>query len=225
MEHLQSLANEIKKQRSLARQLEDAGWLKKMFKLSGARAKLEEMERNFIRELRLYLEKNDSQFKALAEENLRLLENPSITYKTVSYTFSPVGTYTGYFKGHIDDRGYAHCQLAKTNFGVYPLSQLDYVSLYTGKIDYLGYIELKASQISSALFYTRPRVYRGHVTKGGVIVLKVDKTQIEMISGHVVIGKLIGLHFADDNDALVFNENRRKMLEMINILRRQLLDE
>ena len=174
------------------------------------------MREIFEEKLKKWLEQTNRECRSLAQENLSLLAKDKVVYKTKTHTYSPVGTYSAYFTGKIQPDGYAHLELKETNIGVYPLAKHDYVSKYLGHIDYFGNIELKPVKIESAIVYTRPRSYEGYVNDKGVIVLKVVKRDLEVLSGHVVISGLIARHFSDDLQRGKFFSNRQRLLEIYN---------
>ena len=222
---LKELARHILEQQKKLQSLEGAFFLKRLFSIPSTRKRVRLMREIFEEKLRKWLEETNGEFRSLAQENLSLLAQDKVVYKTKSHTYSPVGTYSAYFTGKIQPDGYAHLELKKTNIGVYPLAKHDYVGKYLGHIDYFGNIELKPVKIESALVFTRPRSYEGYVNDKGVIVLNVVKRDLEVLTGHVVISGMIGLHFSDEDRREKFFSNRRRLMEIYNQARDRFLHQ
>ncbi len=222
---LKGIAQKLTEYKHKEQELDQAFFLKRIFSLPRLRKRMQLMDQVFEEKLRKWLMQENEQFRKLAEENLKLLEREEIKYKTKSARYSPVGTYSAVFEGKIHPDGYSHLQLTRANVGVYPMAKYDYVSKYIGHVDYFGNIHLKPVKIASALMYTRPRLYRGYVNDKGTIVLNVVKRDLEMLSGHVVIAGMIGLHFTDEGKREKFFNNRKKLIEIYQQARERFFNQ
>ncbi len=222
---LGKLAKRINYHQEKLQSLETAFFIKRFFSLPATRKRVRLLQEIFDAKLKKWLLGNDTEFKRLAQENLKLLQREKIIYRTKSATYSPVGTYSAYFSGKIFPNGYGQLDLKATNLGVYPLAKHDYVAKYLGYIDYMGNIELKPVKIESALMYSRPNTYQGYVNDKGVIVLEIVKRDLETLSGHVVIVGMIGLHFSDNQPKEQFFDNRKKLTEIIDKAKKQFFEQ
>ncbi len=223
-DELREIVRELRNIEQRVNSLEKSAWWKRIFSLSRIRKRFQEKQAELDRELKKWLEQNNEEFAQLAQENLKLLERQEVIYKVKTLQYSPVGTYSAYFRGKLFPDGYAHLELSRTNIGFYPLSKYDFVSKFLGTIDYLGNIELKPVKIQSSFAFSRPRFYRGYVNDKGVMVLTVTRRDLEMVSGHVVMGGLIGLHFDQDEKLHRFFDNRKRLLDIITTTKEQLLE-
>ena len=222
-DELKGLAQRIIFHKERIKQLQEGGFLKRLFLLSREKKRLSLLEQIFDDKLKKWLLANNDEFATLAYQNLKLLAKEEITYKTKIASFNPVASYSAYFSGSVHTNGYGYLKY-KRALGVYPLAKYDYVSKFLGHIDYLGNIELKPVKIASSLLFTRPRVYEGYVNDKGTIVLNVVRKDLETVSGHVIVTEMIGLHFTEEEKLQQFFENRKRLLEIIERTRQQLFE-
>lgn len=215
IEQLKELKTQIEK---LEQQKQEA---KKKFlsKIFGTRAidrKIEELNKELVQKSKEYLEKENEEFKTLAGKNLQMLKRDKIIYKVHYVAYSVIGTYSSAFEGRLNRNGLSYVEAVKTNVGVLPLSQYEYPEKLMGHIDYFGNIEMETKQIGRSILRTLPRKYIGYVNDKGVIVLEVDKREVEFANGHNVMARLLGGHFPSPEATRDFFDNARRLKEILD---------
>ncbi len=163
------------------------------------------------------LERENSEFILLANENYKLLANEAFIFKNHAESWSLIGTHASALKGKLHKNGLLYCRTYKTNLPIFDLiSEMRYPKEFKGKINCLGMISLKVTRRGLAFWSTIPELYTTTISSTGDVNLTIVERDIDIVSGKRIISEIVGDPFHKDQLKLSrFIQNKEKLIKLI----------
>lgn len=201
------LLNEIKKTIQQLEKLKKRKWWR--LNTKKRTYKLRKTQRKYIFDL---LELENPEFSTIWNENMDLLANDDLLFSVTqlernSWTGNPLQ-----FDGKINRHG--QLIASTTGKGTSFLGKQSFPKIYSGRIDSIGQLELKASSTRFQFFaFSIPKSYLGFIEADGEIVLKIAEISSKTLT-QTTLAKLVCEPFKDNPTANNrFLQNRNLLLK------------
>jgi|GEM_PF-6677326 len=191
--------------------------------LNNYRLKISDLNNEINRLCCINLEISNPDFKRIANENYRCVQSHDIVLKTYKEEMSYMGSYANTLNGKLKNNGHIYCNTQTTNNWIFnPFARYLFPAEFTGTMDSLGNIRLKASKIDAAFINRLPSEFIGEIDSKGKMKLKTSKTEGDFITqGKILVSKIVGEYlFESDAKANQFYSNKQELLNRIKDYRK-----
>ncbi len=187
--------------------------------------KYQKLDRYLNEKIAQRLISENSEFKIKAEENISLLKNPKVIFKTSQRDMSITGSHAIDMIGRIHNNGHIYCDTKRINFSIFSsFSSYQFPASFKGNIDCLGNIILSKSSTGVEYRGVIPLSFEGYITEKGLISIQIKDKEIETFSkGTNFISRIVSSYiFENDKTEKKFNRNKEALLKDILLLRNEL---
>ncbi|MDA9072202.1 hypothetical protein N9J85_00770 [bacterium] len=170
--------------------------------LNTYRSKISELNNEINRLCCINLEISNSNFAKIAKESYNYLAIDHLAFKTYQEEMSYSGSYAKTLHGKLNSNGHIYCNAITTNNWLFsPFAKYFFPSEFTGTINCIGNVRVKATKIEPAFINRLPSELSARITSKGTIKLTTTKTEGDFFTqGKILISKIIGQYTFKDSE-------------------------